>query len=261
MGIIYITVFVFITLVASFSLSQVYAFPTIYDDDYIVEKFATGLDWPTAMTFVGEDILVLEKNTGKVIRIQDNGVKYSEPVLDVPVIFNGGKGLLGTAFASNHIYLYFTESPSGFDEYNHENIKNNVYQYDWNGESLINPILVKELVAFGTECILSQCEVEQGGVIATGLNNEIYFTTSDQDQRTAFQNVNVDGWSIPDYELGSIFKVDTESNNSVEVFGIGIRNSFGLAVDPVTGYLWNTENGPDCWDEINLVSPGYNSGW
>ena len=61
MGIIYITVFVLITLVASFSLSQVYAFPTIYDDDYIVEKFATGLDWPTAMTFVGEDILVLEK--------------------------------------------------------------------------------------------------------------------------------------------------------------------------------------------------------
>ena len=105
MSIPYITVFVFITMIASFSLSQVYAFPIIYDDDYIVEKFATGLQYPTTMTFVGEDILVLEKNTGKVIRIQDNGVRYNELALDVPVIFSKEFGLLGIAFASNHIYL------------------------------------------------------------------------------------------------------------------------------------------------------------
>ena len=41
---------------------------------------------------------------------------------------------------------------------------------------------------------------------------------------------------------------------------MGIRNSFGLAVDPVTGYLWDTENGPDKFDEINLVKPRFNSG-
>ena len=68
MGIPYITVFVFITMIASFSLSQVYALPIIYDDDYMVEKFVTGLEYPTTMIFVGEDILVLEKNTGKVDR-------------------------------------------------------------------------------------------------------------------------------------------------------------------------------------------------
>ena len=42
---------------------------------------------------------------------------------------------------------------------------------------------------------------------------------------------------------------------------MGIRNSFGLAVDPHTGYLWETENGPDYFDEINLVKPGFNSGY
>ena len=31
--------------------------------------------------------------------------------------------------------------------------------------------------------------------------------------------------------------------------------------DPVTGNLWDTENGPDYGDEINLVQPGFNSGW
>jgi hypothetical protein len=43
-------------------------------------------------------------------------------------------------------------------------------------------------------------------------------------------------------------------------FAYGIRNSFGIDFDPLTGYLWDTENGPDYGDEINLVEPGFNSG-
>ena len=175
MGVLYITIFAFIAMIASFSLSQVYAEPIIYDDDYIVEKFATGLQYPTTMTFVGEDILVLEKNTGKVIRIQDNGIVYNELALDVPVISSRESGLLGIAFASNHIYLYFTESLSGFDKYNIENARNVVYRYDWDGEKLTNPILIKELPALGAS--------HHGGVITKGQNNEIYFVIGDQDQR------------------------------------------------------------------------------
>ena len=57
-------VIVFTTIIASFSLSQVYAESIIYDDDYTVDEFTTGLDHPTTMTFVGDDILILEKNTG-----------------------------------------------------------------------------------------------------------------------------------------------------------------------------------------------------
>jgi glucose/arabinose dehydrogenase len=44
-------------------------------------------------------------------------------------------------------------------------------------------------------------------------------------------------------------------------YAYGIRNSFGINFDPVTGNLWDTENGPDYADEINLVEPGFNSGW
>ncbi len=44
-------------------------------------------------------------------------------------------------------------------------------------------------------------------------------------------------------------------------YAYGIRNSFGLALDPVTGDLWDTENGPGSYDEINRVEPGFNSGW
>lgn len=44
-------------------------------------------------------------------------------------------------------------------------------------------------------------------------------------------------------------------------YAYGIRNSFGLAFDPITGNLWDTENGEDHYDEVNLVKPGFNSGW
>src|SRR5918995_860391 len=44
-------------------------------------------------------------------------------------------------------------------------------------------------------------------------------------------------------------------------YAYGIRNSFGMDFDPVTGKLWDTENGPAFGDEINLVEPGFNSGW
>jgi glucose/arabinose dehydrogenase len=88
-------------------------------------------------------------------------------------------------------------------------------------------------------------------------NSEIYFVIGDLGQRATFQN-------IPNktiYETSSIFKIDTENNNSVELYAMGIRNSFGLAIDPITGYLWDTENSAHNYDEINLVKPGFNSGW
>jgi glucose/arabinose dehydrogenase len=44
-------------------------------------------------------------------------------------------------------------------------------------------------------------------------------------------------------------------------YAYGIRNSFGIAIDPVTGNLWETENGENTYDEINLIKPGFNSGW
>jgi glucose/arabinose dehydrogenase len=44
-------------------------------------------------------------------------------------------------------------------------------------------------------------------------------------------------------------------------YAYGIRNSFGIDFDPLSQTLWMTENGPDRYDEINVVVPGFNSGW
>ena len=198
-------------------------------------------------------------------------VLYDEPVLDVSVRFNYYSGLLGIATLSDRVFLYYTESSSGEDVRegkgveNSVDAKNRVYQYDWNGEKLSNPVLIKEFIA-------QLANNHHGGAMTKGLDNEIYFVIGDEGQSGVFENraenpcyivsfVNDECSDEPVYETGSIFKIDTGSGNSIELFAMGIRNSFGLGVDPVTGYLWDTENGENYFDEINLVKPRFNSGW
>lgn len=66
-----------------------------------VEKIVGGLDWPTSIAFLGQDdILVLEKNTGKVCRIV-NGVMLVESLLGVNVATDRGSGVLGIAIAKH----------------------------------------------------------------------------------------------------------------------------------------------------------------
>jgi len=49
--------------------------------------------------------------------------------------------------------------------------------------------------------------------------------------------------------------------NVGKVFSYGRRNGFGLAFDPATGFLWESENGDDVFDEMNLITAGSNGGW
>jgi len=267
------SIFTIFTLIVLLSFSEVNGELTVHDDDYIIEKFATGIDFPTTMDFIGDDLLVLEKNTGKIIRINENGEKNEEPLLidvldssktnpldeskssrsayvpsvSIPVSGDGESGLLGIATTTDNVFLYFTESGPPYDV--HQGAKNVVYQYDWTGKKLINPILIKELPAIG--------DTHNGGVFAKGENKEIYFVIGDNEHVSDFQNFP----SKITRETSSIFKINTDDDNRVELFAMGIRNSFGLAVDPITGHLWQTENGVTEYDEINLVKPGFNSGW
>lgn len=64
----------------------------------------------------------------------------------------------------------------------------------------------------------------------------------------------------PFYEYGATLGGE-EGAALQRVFAYGIRNSFGLAVDPRTGELWESENGDDTFDEINRIEPGHNGGW
>jgi len=113
-----------------------------------------------------------------------------------------------------------------------------------------------------------------GGAITVGPDNKIYFTTGDGRGCEYFENCSSKVANITDSNgiigKGGIFSTDEDARrdnyngkttNNYYQYAYGIRNSFGLDFDPVTGNLWDTENGPEFGDEINLVQPGFNSGW
>ena len=49
--------------------------------------------------------------------------------------------------------------------------------------------------------------------------------------------------------------------NVHKIFSYGRRNGFGLAFDPASGLLWESENGDDAMDEVNVITAGSNGGW
>src|SRR5688572_9684270 len=94
--------------------------PTIKDPNLTLQLVVSGLQDPTSMEFIGpNDILVLSKNDGKVLRITD-GVMLKQPLLDVEVANLVERGLLGIAIAKNdegptYVFIYFTESKEDGD--------------------------------------------------------------------------------------------------------------------------------------------------
>lgn len=49
--------------------------------------------------------------------------------------------------------------------------------------------------------------------------------------------------------------------NVQKIFAYGLRNGFGMDFDPISGDLWEQENGDDTFSELNRVEAGFNSGW
>jgi glucose/arabinose dehydrogenase len=269
--------------------------------DLKVEEVSDGLDFPTSMAFLGpEDILVLEKNEGTVKRIL-NGVLLDEPLLDVNVANEGERGMLGIAIAekitsievdsaSNHVtyvFLYYTESTgqNNDNDIDGETIRNRLYRYELSQDKqeLINPRLLLDLPA-------TPGPTHNGGKVAIGPDNNVYLTVGDvgeHDSSNPSTIINIEDGSDPDGEAGILrvtqdgevvqvtdsqgLELEEEDDSSSGILGnqyplnlyyaYGIRNSFGMDFDPVTAKLWDVETGRNLGEEVNLVEPGFNSGW
>jgi len=248
--------------------------PKLFDSHLKITTVAEGLSTPTTMAFVGpNDILVLEKDTGMVKRIVDGKV-LPKPVLDVNVANSVERCLCGIAVAKNgsttHVFLYYTEidGKDGEDKAGKQPIGNRVYRYDLSGDALINPLLLMDLPA-------NPGPRHNSGNIMIGPDKNLYveigdvdgsFKTSETETKTQNYKNGVD----PDGR-GGILRITQDGQPTDGILGdtiplrlyyaYGIRNSFGMDFDPVSGNLWDSENGPGNGDEINLVLPGFNSGW
>lgn len=243
--------------------------PEIADRGLKAELVATGMTLPTSMAFVDGGMLVLEKNTGRVILLSggDGGsAAVQREVLRVNVASGAEQGLLGAAAARSadgrtYVFLYFTEADSSGRP-----VGNRVYRYDWNVGSLAlsGQKLVLDLPALPGP-------IHNGGKLAVS-GDQLFAVIGDVNRHGGGPLTNEPKGEVDDTSVILRTNLDGEppADNPFAGYGkrpltlyyaYGIRNSFGLDVDPVTGTLWATENGPDAYDEINVVRPGLNSGW
>jgi glucose/arabinose dehydrogenase len=262
-----------LVLLVTISIGTIHPFspalaqPTVAKDPTLkVQLLAQGLRSPTSMAFLGpSDILVLEKDSGTVQRIV-NGTMLPQPVLQVPVSTTSERGMLGIAIAKHnngptYVFLYYTKLGGGT-----QSLANVLYRYELvNNQQLANPKLLLNLQAIpGAN--------HNGGKVVIGPDNNVYAVIGDlKAHRTQAQNV---ANGPPADSTGGILRVTQDgqpvSNSPLGqgaaaplnlYYAYGIRNSFGIDFDPVSGKLWDTENGPKYGDEVNLVEPGFNSGW
>lgn len=254
--------------VHTIGIHTAYAQAAINDPNLRAELISSGMSFPTSMAFLdNNNILVLEKEGA--VRLITNGVMQDSPVLQVTTDSKNERGLLGIAISGingnatsstasgqpSTVFLYYTEQGE-------EELRNRVYKYQWTGQSLVNPVLLLDLPAGpGTN--------HQGGKMVVGPDGYLYVVIGELQREGQLQNI--ENGPPPD-DSGVIFRINTEDGSAApdnpfqddatnRYFAYGVRNSFGLAFDPVTGVLWDTENGEDSYDEINIVDPGFNSGW
>lgn len=264
--------------------NDIFQAPYLYqiaDNNLRIELVADGLAQPTSMTFVDEDtILVLEKDTG-MIRVVNNGTLEKNPALAVRVDPNAERGLLGIDILErgigqskddDFVFIYLTEETN--ENGKGDSVRNRVYRYNWNGTDLSNPVLLLDLPG-------EPGPYHNGGKIKVGPDEQLYVVIGDlTSPSTILQNHVLDSDAIPN-NTSVIIRIDPlngnpssdnpfknqSQNDLIDNFSLdyyyayGIRNSFGLSFDPITGSLWDTENGEDKFDETNLVKPGFNSGW
>jgi glucose/arabinose dehydrogenase len=189
---------------------------------------------------------------------------------------------------TTYVFLYYTES-TGRD--GSTAIGNRLYRYelDQDKEELVNPKLLLDLPA-------TPGPTHNGGKIAIGPDDNVYLIIGDvgeHDVSDPSAIINVKDGPEPDGRAG-ILRVtqdgkpakgiesaedeererlegggaDDDDNSVLDdeypenlYYAYGIRNSFGMDFDPATNKLWDVETGSRFGEEVNLVEPGFNSGW
>jgi uncharacterized repeat protein (TIGR01451 family) len=202
---------------------------------------------------------------------------------------------------NGYVYLYWTESSTGVDSTNLADVAllgNRVDRYIWNGSTLTFDRNLIHLHAYQADANQPLRGNHNGGVLRFGPDGKIYILMGDNGRRGLMQNLPCGPTSVcpgptvtddqfggpePDdaHLTGFILRLNDDGStptdnpfynastsltgqaaaNIKKLYAYGVRNGFGLGFDPLSGNLWDQENGDDAFDEMNRVTAGSNNGW
>jgi glucose/arabinose dehydrogenase len=211
----------------------------------------TGLNGPSGFTFSPNGkIWYLERATGEV-RILNPKTGADRLFYTIASVNSAGeRGALGIALDPSwrtqpFVYVYVTRTWNGALRNVLVRIRN-----DGGHATHFRVLLSTPPSATG---------YHNGGRIRFGPDHKLYVMVGDghassnaQDRTSNLQ--------------GKILRLDRDGSAAAgdpygRIWSFGHRNSFGFTFDPKTGRLWETENGPECNDEINLIVRGGDFGW
>lgn len=245
---------------------------TVVDPALVIEPYATGFTSPGFFRFLPTapaapaEFLIGEIGTGRVLHYR-GGVQLGVAA-DLNVAYLFERGLFGMALdpdfqSAPWVYLYYTASNTGTDTNTADGAASNrVVRMPWNGATL------------GTEQVLATFPVGQnhnGGALVFGQDGMLYGGIGEAGI-TQSQLQNIAAGAAPN-NTSMVFRLAPDGTTPADnpfvsqgagierAYAYGMRNVFGLDVDPVSGAVWATDNGAALYDEVVRVVPGMNGGW
>jgi glucose/arabinose dehydrogenase len=221
-----------------------------------VEIWVTGLDVPWELAFAPDGRIFVTERGGR-IRIIEGGKLLPQPWMVLDVAATGEGGLLGLAldpdFASNgFVYVaYTTRAGAGL-----QNRLVRLREDPATHTGVMDRVLLDGIPGN---------VFHDGGRVKFGPDGKLYWTMGDAQNGALAQDVNSLNGKILRLNPDGTIPDDNPFPGS-PVYSYGHRNPQGLAWQPGTGRLYETEHGPSgtplcCRDELNLIEPGKNYGW
>ena len=223
-----------------------------------VETVLSNMTQPVALAFDPAGRLFYTERTGAV-RLFANGQLQPDPVISFNVDTCFERGLLGIALdpsfsADHYVYVYYTAwSGSACGD-----TTNKVVRFVETNGIGSNPTEIFSSPAIGAGN-------HNGGNLHFGPDGKLYITIGDdanwangQDlnsKNAKMHRINADGSIPPDNPWYG------QPNHVWSNYAYGLRNSFDFDFDPVSFWLFASENGPSCDDELNRILAGYDYGW